>query len=213
MAKKPKKASAEEGETGAEGAPKGKKKLMIMVAVAVLVVGGAGAGAFVMMGRGDSKQAAQGGDHGGGHGGGDAKGAGPEGKKVKIGLATWPLDRIVGLKAGAKGAGPEGKKPVVFVDVREMLLNLSPELPQDKGRFAKVRISLELKDAKVEEEVRPLMPRVEDALQVYMRELRASDITNSVGLFRLREELLRRVNIALYPAKVDAVLFKDVIVQ
>ncbi|ACB22831.1 flagellar FliL protein [Methylobacterium sp. PvP062] len=184
MAKKPKKASAEEGETGAEGAPKGKKKLMIMVAVAVLVVGGAGAGAFVMMGRGDSKQAAQGGDHGGGHGGGDAK-----------------------------GAGPEGKKPVVFVDVREMLLNLSPELPQDKGRFAKVRISLELKDAKVEEEVRPLMPRVEDALQVYMRELRASDITNSVGLFRLREELLRRVNIALYPAKVDAVLFKDVIVQ
>ena len=35
---------------------------MIMVAVAVLVVGGAGAGAFVMMGRGDSKQAAQGSD-------------------------------------------------------------------------------------------------------------------------------------------------------
>ena len=27
------------------------------------------------------------------------------------------------------------------------------------------------------------------------------------------EELLRRVNIALYPAKVDAVLFKDIVVQ
>lgn len=185
MAKKPKKASAEEGETGAQGAPKGKKKLMIVVAVAVLVVAG-GAGAFLMMGgggHGDGKEAAQGGGHDGGHGG------------------------------DAKGAAPESKKPVVFVDVREMLLNLSPELPQDKARFAKVRISLELKDAKVEEEVKPLMPRVEDALQVYMRELRASDITNSVGLFRLREELLRRVNIALYPAKVDAVLFKDVIVQ
>ena len=46
-----------------------------------------------------------------------------------------------------------------------------------------------------------------------MRELRASDLTGSVGLFRLREELLRRVNIALYPAKVEAVLLKDVIVQ
>lgn len=181
MAKKPKKASAEEGETGAEGAPKGTKKLMIMVAVAVLLVGG-GAGAFLMMGGG-GKEAAQDGGHGGGHG------------------------------ADGKGVGPDGKKPVVFVDVREMLLNLSPDQPQDKARYAKVRIALELKDAKAEEEVKPLMPRVEDALQVYMRELRASDITNSVGLFRLREELLRRVNIALYPAKVDAVLFKDVIVQ
>ncbi|MET3412386.1 flagellar basal body-associated protein FliL [Methylobacterium sp. 1030] len=184
MAKTPKKASAEDGETKAEGAPKGKKKLMIMVALAVLIAGG-GAGAFLMMrggGQGDGKEAAQGGGHGGGHG-------------------------------DAKGAGPDAKKAVVFVDVREMLLNLSPELPQDKAKYAKVRISLELKDAKVEEEVKPLMPRVEDALQVYMRELRASDITNSMGLFRLREELLRRINIALYPAKVDAVLFKDVIVQ
>ncbi|SDA20699.1 flagellar FliL protein [Methylobacterium sp. UNC378MF] len=183
MAKTPKKASAEEGEA-ADGTPKSKKKLMIMVAVAVLaLVGGGGAGAYMMMGHGDGKEAAQGGGHGGGHGG------------------------------DSKAAGPDSKKPVVFVDVREMLLNLSPESPQDKARFAKVRIALELKDAKVEEEVKPLMPRVEDALQVYMRELRASDITNSVGLFRLREELLRRVNIALYPAKVDAVLFKDVIVQ
>ncbi|MCJ2071017.1 flagellar basal body-associated protein FliL [Methylobacterium sp. J-030] len=186
MAKKPKKASAEEGEAGADAAPKGKKKLMIIVAAAVLALGGGG-GAFLMMGRGghgDGAEAADspGGGHGGGHGGGDK-------------------------------AGPDGKKAVVFVDVREMVLNLSPEQPQDKTKYAKVRLSLELRDAKVEEEVKPLMPRVEDALQVYMRELRASDLTGSVGLFRLREELLRRVNIALYPARVEAVLFKDVIVQ
>lgn len=186
MAKKPKKASAEEGAAGAEAAPKGKKKLIIIIAaVAVLVLGG-GAGAYLMMGRGgghgDGQEAASDG-HGGGHGG------------------------------DSKGGGPDGKKPVVFVDVREMLLNLSPDLPQDKAKYAKVRVSLELRDAKVEEEVKPLMPRVEDALQVYMRELRPSDLTGSVGLFRLREELLRRVNIALYPTKVEAVLFKDVIVQ
>jgi flagellar FliL protein len=187
MAKTPKKASAEEGEAGAATAPKGKKKLMIMVAAAVLVLGGGG-GAFLMMGRGghgDGAEAA-GDTQGGGHGGGHG---------------------------GGDKASPDGKKPVVFVDVREMMLNLSPDLPQDKTKFAKVRLALELKDAKVEEEVKPMMPRVEDALQVYMRELRPSDLTSSVGLFRLREELLRRVNIALYPARVEAVLFKDVIVQ
>ncbi|SDN99064.1 flagellar FliL protein [Methylobacterium phyllostachyos] len=186
MAKKPVKASAEEGEAGAAAAPKGKKKLMIIVsAAAILVLGGGGA--FMMMGHGgghgDGKEVA-GGEHGGGHGG-----------------------------HGGDGAGSEGKQPVVFVELRELLLNLSPDLPQDKTKYAKVRLSLELKDAKVEAEVKPLMPRVEDALQIYMRELRPSDLTGSVGLFRLREELLRRVNIALYPAKVEAVLFKDVIVQ
>ena len=50
-------------------------------------------------------------------------------------------------------------------------------------------------------------------MQVYMREMRTSDLAGSAGLYRLREELLRRVNIAIYPAKAEAVLFKDVLVQ
>ena len=58
------------------------------------------------------------------------------------------------------------------------------------------------------------MPRIEDTFQVYMRELRASDLAGSAGLYRLREELmLRRVNVAIHPARAEAVLFKDVIVQ
>ena len=160
-----------------------KSKKKLMIMVAVAVLVVAGGGAGAFMMMG------KGGDHG-------------EGKEA-----------TEGGHGGGHGAGPEGKRQVVFVDVREMLLNLSPDMPQDKTKYAKVRLSLELKDAKVEEEVKPLMPRVEDALQIYMRELRPSDLTGSVGLFRLREELLRRVNIALFPAKVEAVLFKDVIVQ
>lgn len=119
--------------------------------------------------------------------------------------------RSAAQAAHAEAAEP--KKPVVFLDVREMTLNLSPEAPQEKAKFAKFRIALEMKDATVETAVKPLMPRVEDALQVYMRELRASDISTSLGLYRLREELLRRVNVAVYPSKIDAVLFKDVVVQ
>jgi flagellar FliL protein len=58
-----------------------------------------------------------------------------------------------------------------------------------------------------------LLPRVTDIFQVFARELRASDLEGSGGIYRLREELLRRVNVAVYPSKVDAVLFKEVIVQ
>ncbi len=111
------------------------------------------------------------------------------------------------------GAHADVKMPAVFVDVRDMLVNLNADPGQTKGSTLKLRIALELKDAKVEAEVKPLMPRVEDAFQTYLREIRASDLAGSAGLFRLREELLRRVNIAIHPAKVEAVLFKDVIVQ
>jgi flagellar FliL protein len=46
-----------------------------------------------------------------------------------------------------------------------------------------------------------------------MRELRSSDLTGSAGLFRLKEELTRRVNAAVSPNQVSAVLFKEIIVQ
>ncbi|KQO69072.1 flagellar basal body-associated protein FliL [Methylobacterium sp. Leaf469] len=151
------------------------------------------------------------------------EGAPPAGSKKKLiiigAVALLALGGggvfVMKKKAGDAHAATavEVKAPIVFLDVREMMVNLSSEAGQDKARFAKIKISIELKDAKVEQEVKPLMPRIEDAFQVYMRELRASDLAGSAGLYRLREELLRRVNVAIHPARAEAVLFKDVIVQ
>ena len=153
-----------------------------------------------------------------------AEGEAPKGKKklIMIGgavllLAAGGGGYVLMKKPAGEGHGDaamaEMKKPVVFLEVREMMINLSNDPGQDKPRFAKVKVSLELKDAKVESEVKPLMPRIEDTFQVYMRELRVSDLSGSAGLYRLREELLRRVNVAIHPARAEAVLFKDVIVQ
>jgi len=57
------------------------------------------------------------------------------------------------------------------------------------------------------------MPRVTDIFQTYLRELRAGDLNGSAGMYRLKEELTRRVNAALAPTQVSAVLFKEIIVQ
>jgi flagellar protein FliL len=46
-----------------------------------------------------------------------------------------------------------------------------------------------------------------------MRELRAGDLNGSSGLFRLKEELTRRVNTAVAPQQVSAVLFKEIVIQ
>ena len=117
-----------------------------------------------------------------------------------------------GKPAEAESAGPD-KKPVTMLDVREMTVNLLAEPNQERARFLKFSVALEVGDPKLAAEIRPLLPRVEDALQVLLRQLRPADLEGSAGMYRLREELLRRVNLAVYPAKVDAILFKDLIVQ
>jgi flagellar FliL protein len=103
-------------------------------------------------------------------------------------------------------------KPPVFVDVPEILVNLS-SAPGERIQFLKLKVVLEVKDEPVIEKIKPMMPRMTDIFQTYLRELRASDLSGSAGLFRLKEELTKRVNAAISPSQVNAVLFKEVIVQ
>ncbi len=72
---------------------------------------------------------------------------------------------------------------------------------------------LEVKDGPLLAQIQPNMPRIMDIFQTYARELRSADLNGSAGLFRLKEELTRRVNAAVSPAQINAVLFKEVVVQ
>jgi flagellar FliL protein len=103
-------------------------------------------------------------------------------------------------------------KPPVFVEMPDMLVNLAG-LPGERVQYLKVKVVLEVKEEKQAEVVRPTLPRVTDLFQTYMRELRPSDLSGSAGLFRLKEELTRRVNAVVTPGQVSAVLFKEVVVQ
>ncbi len=113
----------------------------------------------------------------------------------------------------AAEAAKSAKKPVSFVEMKDMMIGISSGTPQDRQPIIKIKVVLEIADAKASEEIKPLLPRVEDAFQVFMRELRPSDLEGSAGMYRLKEELLRRVNVTVYPAKIDAVLFKELLVQ
>jgi flagellar FliL protein len=104
------------------------------------------------------------------------------------------------------------KPPPVFIDVPEMLVNLVNG-PGERVQYLKVKVVLEVKDEKQVEVLKPSMPRVTDIFQTYLRELRPSDINGSAGLYRLKEELTKRVNAALSPNQVNAVLFKEIVVQ
>jgi flagellar FliL protein len=103
-------------------------------------------------------------------------------------------------------------KPAVFVDLPEVLVNLS-NTGSDRTQYLKVKVVLELPDPLLMQQIQPVMPRIMDTFQTYLRELRPTDLDGSAGLYRLKEELTRRVNVAIAPSKVNAVLFKEIIVQ
>lgn len=107
---------------------------------------------------------------------------------------------------------PVAVKPATFVDMPDVLVNLSTS-NTDRPQYLKVKVVLELPDAEMIPKIQPLMPRVMDQFQTYLRELRPTDLEGSAGLYRLKEELTRRVNAAISPHKINAVLFKELVVQ
>ena len=127
------------------------------------------------------------------------------------GSATWFFFfRHHDEEAHAEMAPPP--KPPVFVEVPDMLVNLAGS-PSDRIQYLKVKVVLEVKEEKQSEAIKPSMPRVTDIFQTYLRELRPRDLNGSAGLFRLKEELTKRVNNAVAPQQVSAVLFKEIVVQ
>lgn len=138
-------------------------------------------------------------------------------KKVAI-LAT-PLVILLGVGGyfamdhlPTFGEGPAAKKNVkVYYNLPEMVVNLSAQ--EKRAQYLKLKVSLEANDQKVLDALNPIMPRVLDMFQLYLRELRSSDLEGSAGIYRLKEELLRRINLEIHPLQVSRVLFNEIIVQ
>ncbi|HKS60523.1 MAG TPA: flagellar basal body-associated protein FliL [Xanthobacteraceae bacterium] len=110
-----------------------------------------------------------------------------------------------------KAAPVVAKAPPAFLDLPDVLVNLQSQ--NNRSSYLKAKIVLEVEDQKLVEQIKPLMPRVMDAFQTYLREMRQSDLEGSAGLYRLRDELTKRVNLAVAPTKINAVLFKEIVVQ
>jgi flagellar FliL protein len=103
-------------------------------------------------------------------------------------------------------------KPPSFLEVPDMMVNLVGA-PGERVQYLRVKVVLEIKEEQQVEAIKPNLPRVTDLFQTYLRELRPSDLNGSAGLFRLKEELTKRVNSAVAPQQVSAVLFREIVIQ
>lgn len=117
-------------------------------------------------------------------------------------------EAMAGEHGGEHGAVAED---VVFYELPEILVNIQ----SDDGRasYLKLRLTLEVDSEETVELIEPAMPRVIDRFQSFLRELRVEDLNGSLGSYRLRLELLRRVNLAVAPEEVSAVLIEEMLIQ
>lgn len=106
---------------------------------------------------------------------------------------------------------PPPKVAVFYDDMPDMLVNLNTG--SRKSSFLKLHVSLQIESEEDKAKIKLVQARIVDTFQTYLRELRLEDLKGSAGLYRLREELLMRVNAAVAPVKVDDVLFTEMLVQ
>jgi len=147
------------------------------------------------------------------------------GKKKLILLAAPVL--LIGVLAGLWFTGilpgllgmrhdeppKEAEKPAmpIFVDLPDMIANLNS--PSNKPSYIKLQARLEVAQPEDAEKIKQEMPRLQDIFQTYLREMRPEELRGSPGIYRLREELLGRANVAVAPVRVNDVLFTQLLIQ
>jgi flagellar protein FliL len=133
------------------------------------------------------------------------------GVTVMLGVFSDPPPPVETEAGVPQPTEPEPTVQTTFFEVPDIIVNLNTDIR--KSTFLKIKISLEIANSADTDVINQMLPRIVDNFQVYLRELRIQDLQGSAGMYRLREELLRRVNIAVRPARVKDVLFKEMLVQ
>lgn len=117
----------------------------------------------------------------------------------------------IGGQSAEEVALQQVQAPVFYFDLPEIRVNLANA--EQRAQYLRIAVALEVPTQEAIAVIEPNLPRILDIFQTYLRELRVSDLEGSAGLFRLKHELHRRINLAIYPAEINAVLFREIIIQ
>jgi flagellar protein FliL len=132
-----------------------------------------------------------------------------------IGAGLWftgILPHLLGMEKHEEKTAETAKPvPPSYIDIPEMVANLNSNA--HKPAYVKLAARIEVPKPDDVEKIRAALPRLQDMMQTYLREMRPEELRGSAGTYRLREELLVRANAAVAPAKVSDVLFTQMLVQ
>jgi flagellar protein FliL len=134
---------------------------------------------------------------------------------VLVGGGLWftgTLPHMLGMNPPpSKTAEADADQKPTYVDVPEFVANLNSAAKRPS--YVKMTIRIEVHGDHDAETVRTDMPRVQDIVQTYLREMRPEELRGSAGVYRLREELMVRANAAVTPARISDILFTQMLIQ
>jgi flagellar FliL protein len=135
-----------------------------------------------------------------------------------IGAGLWfggLLPRLPGIGREAKAASKAGDAKAgelpSYIELPEIIANLNTG--GRRNSFVKLHARIELAKEDDRAAITAVLPRLQDLFQTYLRETRPEELRGSAGTYRLREELIARANVAAAPARVNDVLFTELLVQ
>lgn len=203
--KKPKDAEAPpvDGAEGGEGEAAPKKKFPLLIAIiaaAVLLLGGGGAAAWFLFLAPKPVAGAKADAHG--------KAAGHEKKEKKKGGEHGASDAK--LDPATQPVPSEGPNGTTYLSLPNMVANI--QSPDGRASYLKLKLTLECPDDETVTALTENMPRINDLMQGFLRELRPEDLAGSQGNYQLRLEILRRINLVLAPHKINAVLIEEMLI-
>lgn len=112
---------------------------------------------------------------------------------------------------GEGGGGEEnGAKLGVFVSLEPFIVNLASE---GGKRYLKVAIQLELGKAESAQEVTNRMPQIKDAVITVLSSKSSEELLTIEGKFKLKEQILTRINNLLTSGVVKNVFFVEFVIQ
>lgn len=133
-------------------------------------------------------------------------------------IIAYLLTKSLSQGATTHSAAEKGNAPVVtqrydsvVVDFPEIVTNLAPT--NDKSSYIKLSLTLEMNNTKDQDAVDKKLNMLKDTIIIFLRELRAADLTSAGGSMMLKTEVTKRVNKILYPVEIKDVLFKEIFVN
>ncbi len=184
-------AKEEQAPVEAEGGG-GKKKKLIIIGAAVAVAIILGAVVFMMMGKGDKKE------------------AGKEGAETKTEAKAEGGGHGAAAPAGKEGAAGAAGAAASFFPLDPFIVNI---YDGQELRYLKVKIEMEMASPAVKAEVEARLAPIKDAILVLLSSKTMQDIQDVQGKNQLKEEIMAAVNKNIPPGKIAKIYFTDFVVQ
>ncbi|MDZ5760938.1 flagellar basal body-associated FliL family protein [Lyticum sinuosum] len=97
----------------------------------------------------------------------------------------------------------------VYYEMRDIIV----QLETDNTKFLKITLNVKFYDKKAYEKTISILPQVEDVIQSYLRQMQPDGLNSNFSMYKLRGDLLLRMNTLIYPEKIDAIFIKDILIR